>query len=93
MVIDDCGVIKWEVEIDYVLYYVLVCGRKSVVVFCERELELKCFLLFGKFFLLVGIRFGLIFVLFFVSFFFENDILFFCLEVYYYYDREFVYLV
>lgn len=93
MVIDDLGIIKWEVVMDSVLYYVLFYGEKSIVVFCERELELKCFLLFGIFFFLVDIRFGLNFVLFIISYFFKNDMLFFCLEMFNYCDIEFVYLV
>lgn len=91
--IDDCGAIKWEVETDHVPHYVSACGRKSVVVSCERELELKRFSLSGKPLSPVGTRLGPISAPFLVSFFPENDTLFFCSEVHHHYDREFVYSV
>lgn len=91
--IDDCGAIKWEVETDHVPHYVSACGRKSVVISCERELELKRFSLSGKPLSPVGTRLGPISAPFLVSYFSENDTLFFCSEVHHHYDREFVYSV
>lgn len=91
--IDDHGAIKWEVETDHVPHYVSVCGKRSVVISCERELDLRRYSLSGKPLSPVGTRLGPISTPFLVSYFSGSDTLFFCSEVHHHCDREFVYSV
>lgn len=88
--IDDSGSIKWEVTMDHVPHYVSVYQEKSVLVSCERELELKRFSLTGKPLPPVETRLGPNSAPFLVSYFSKNDTLYFCSEIFNHCDREFL---
>lgn len=93
MAIDDSGTIKWEVATDSVPHHVSPYGEKSIVVSCERELELKRFSLSGTPLSPVDTRLGPNSAPLIVSYFSKNDTLFFCSEMFNHCDTEFVYSV
>lgn len=93
MAIDDSGTIKWEVATDSVPHHVSPYGEKSIVVSCERELELKRFSLSGTPLSPVDTRLGPNSAPLIVSYFSKNDMLFFCSEMFNHCDTEFMYSV